>query len=58
MPPEYLASNWSIMGFFTLLGQRSAARYVLLHEDAGGDGDLPRTWKRLWPEGWNLPLQV
>lgn len=40
------------------LGQGSAAWHVLLHEDAGGDRYLPCTWKWLWPEGWNLPLQV
>lgn len=44
--------------FLSCSGERPAARYVLLHEDAGGDWDLPGTWKRIWPEGWNLPLQV
>ena len=44
--------------FSSLAGQRSAARYALLHEAAGGNRNLPRTRKWLWSEGWDLPLQV
>lgn len=39
-------------------GGWSGARHVLLYAPAGGGGDLPGTWKWLWSEKRNLPLQV
>lgn len=53
---EYQASFKKLTLF--LLGHGAGTRHVLLHEDAGRDGNLPRTWERFWSEGGNLPLQV
>ncbi|KAG5829970.1 hypothetical protein ANANG_G00319870, partial [Anguilla anguilla] len=39
------------------LGDGPGPRYVLLHEAAGGDRDLPGPWQWLRTEGRNLSLQ-